>query len=81
VKVVKLDGRHNLKHKGYAWAFKFNGWTSQAAGVERIIAKSEGWSYNNTFMGKAPDRYSSRPYWVGVKKESTVSMVLLSLKD
>jgi hypothetical protein len=41
VKVVKLDGRHNLKHKGYAWAFKFNGWTSQAAGVERIIAKSE----------------------------------------
>lgn len=80
MKVIKLDGRHNLKRKGYAWAFRFNGWNSDATKVESIVKRLEGWNYNNTFWGKAPDRYSSRTYWVGVKNESTLTMALLALK-
>ena len=81
MKVIKLDNRHNLKRKGYDWAFRFNGWTSEASTVEHAVKKLEGFSWNNTFWGKAANggRFTSRPYYVGVKSESTVTMVLLSL--
>ncbi len=81
MRVVKLDGRHNLKGKGYTWAFRFDGYENKAVQVDQLIAKAEGWRYNNTHWGKRQGRHGSRPYWIGVKNESTISMVLLSLKD
>jgi hypothetical protein len=80
VRVVKLDGRHNLKGKGYAWAFRFDGYETRAGKVDRLVSNFEGWRYNNTHWGKREGR-GSRPYWIGFNKESTISMVLLSLKD
>jgi hypothetical protein len=79
MKVVKLDYRHNLKRKGYNWAFRFSGWTSEASTVENAVKKLEGYSWNNTFWGKRPGRHGSRPYYIGVKNESTLTMVLLTV--
>lgn len=83
MKVVKLDNRHNLKRKGYAWAFKFDDWETDSNNVEKAVRKLEGWSWDNTFWGKAnKDRYGNstrRPYYVGVKNESTLTLVMLTL--
>jgi hypothetical protein len=82
MKVIKLDGRHNLKRKGYTWAFRFNGWTSEASTVENAVKKLEGFNWNNTYWGKASCKsngYASRPYYVGVKNESTLTMAMLKI--
>jgi hypothetical protein len=76
MKVIKLDGRHNLKSKGYSWAFRFKGWSPEAGKVESAVKKLEGYHWDCTFWGKT-NKYGSRPYYVGVKKESTLTMVLL----
>ena len=80
MKVIKLDGRHNLKRKGYDWAFRFKGWNPSAQKVENAVKKFEGYRWDSTFWGKPTGRNSGRPYYVGVKNESTVTMVLLSLE-
>lgn len=77
MKVIKLDGRHNLKRKGYNWAFRFSGWSPDAARVENVVKQFEGYRWDSTFWGKASSRFSGRPYYVGVKNESTITMVLL----
>jgi hypothetical protein len=80
MKVIKLDGRHNLKRKGYDWAFRFNGWTSEAGTVESAVKKLEGFRWDCTFWGKPSGSNRTRPYYVGVKNESTLTMAMLSLK-
>ncbi len=80
MKVIKLDGRHNLKRKGYAWAFRFRSWETSAQKVENAVKKLEGYRWDMTYWGKPSGRNSGRPYYVGVKNESTVTMVLLSLE-
>ena len=78
MKVITLDGRHNLKRKGYAWAFRFKGWSTEAGRVENTVKKLEGFHWDCTFWGKA-NKYGSRPYYIGVKNESTLTIALLSL--
>ncbi len=86
MKVVKLDRRHHLFHKGYVYAFKFNGWKESRTTILNLIEKMERTNkWHNTYWGKPvvdPDNrdYRMHPCWVGVKKESTVTAVLLSLK-
>jgi hypothetical protein len=78
MKVIKLDHRHNLKRKGFDWAFKFDGWSSRASTVESAVRQAEGFNWNSTFWGKAKGR-SGRPYYVGFRKESTATMVVLKV--
>jgi hypothetical protein len=80
MKLIKLDHRHNLKRKGYDWAFKFNGWNVNAGKVESAVKQLEGWRWDMTFWGKA-NRHSSRPYYIGVRNESTATMVLLKVGE
>lgn len=77
MKLIKLDHRHRLKRLGYDWAFRFNGWESNAHKVESAVKHLEGWRWNNTFWGKTKGGFASRYYYVGVKNESTATMVLL----
>jgi hypothetical protein len=82
VKLIKLDHRHNLKNKGYSWAFRFDGWGSDAMLVENAVTQLEGHNYNRTFWGKSKMNskgYSSKPYYVGIKNESSASIVLLKV--
>lgn len=78
MKLIKLDGRHTLKRRGYDWAFRFRGWSSRASKVEAAVVQLEGWRYDMTFSGK-PRMSTGRPYYVGVKNESTATMVLLKV--
>ena len=80
MKVIKLDGRHNLKRKGYDWAFRFEGWSPGVTKVENTVKKLEGYRWDSTYWGKPAGRNGSRLYYVGVKNESTVTMALLSLE-
>ncbi len=78
MKLIKLDRRHNLYHKGYTYAFKLNRWTSDSNKIERAVKELEGFRWDNTFWGKAT-RNDSRPYYIGVRNESTATMVLLKI--
>ena len=83
MKLIKLDKRHNLYRKGYRFAFRFDGWSSEAGAVESKVKKLEGFHWDCTFWAKPKrDRWGNagtRLYYVGVKNESTTSMVLLLL--
>jgi hypothetical protein len=77
MKLVKLDRRHNLYHKGYTYAFRVNRWAHDSNKIERVVKELEGWRWDNTFWGKYRD--GVRPYYIGVRNESTATMVLLKL--
>jgi hypothetical protein len=77
VKIVKLDRRHNLYHKGYTYAFVINRFSSDSNKLEQAVKELEGFRWDNTFWGKPKDY--SRPYYVGVKNESTLTMALLKV--
>lgn len=83
MKLIKLDRRHNLYHKGYGLAFKFDGWNTHASMVEIAVQRLEGYHWNNTFWGKAIRSEFGyivvRPYYIAVKNESTATMVLLKV--
>jgi hypothetical protein len=81
VKFIKLDRRHNLYHKGYRYAFLVDRWTADSNGIERAVKELEGFRWDNTFWGKPGCRngYPSRPYYIGVKNESTGTMAMLKL--
>ena len=81
MRVIKLDHRHNLKRKGYDWAFRFTGWDTKATKVESAVKRLEGYRWDNTFWGKPTGRHTGRLYYVGVKNESTLTMVMLSLEN
>ena len=77
MKVIKLDHRHNLKRKGYNWAFRFEGWDPNSFKVEAAVKQLEGWRWDMTYWGKPTGRNTGRLYYVGVKNESTITMVML----
>lgn len=80
MKLIKLDHRHNLKRKGYDWAFRFKGYDTRATKVESAVKQLEGYRWDNTFWGKPSGRNTSRPFYVGIKNESTASLVLLKVE-
>jgi hypothetical protein len=77
MKAIKLDYRHTLKRWGYDYAFMFRPRDSKTWAVEEAVRKLEGygWLSNHTFYGKTKN--GVRPYYVGFKKESTATMVML----
>ncbi len=77
MKLVKLDRRHNLYHKGYTYAFKLSRWSDNSHKIEKAVKELEGWRWDNTFWGKPKE--GSRPFYIGVRNESTATMVLLKL--
>ena len=94
MKIIKLDRRHNLYKKDQcAYAFKFDSWYGNIetiSEIERMLTEAYGHQFSfrkkthwKTHWGR--QRYvggfpvSSRPYWIGVKNESTVSYVMMKL--
>ena len=91
MKVVKLDRRHRLFRRGMTHAIRFeNEWDKQRI-VENILTDMYGWSYGNhnwdTFRGKVKinrgttELFAPRvhTYWVGVRNEADLTMVLLKV--
>lgn len=77
MKLITLDRRHNLYHKGYRYAFRVNRWDTGSNQIERAVKELEGWRWDNTFWGKPKE--GSRPYYIGMKNESTATMAMLKL--
>jgi hypothetical protein len=77
MKVIKLDRRHNLYHKGYRYAFRVNRWTTDSNKIEKAVKDLEGWRWDSTFWGKNDG--NSRPYYIGFRNESTATMAMLKL--
>lgn len=81
MKIVKLDRRHTLYHRGYHYAFVGNRWTAKSNKLESAVKKLEGWHWDSTFWGKSKFNkelgHTMRPYYIGFKKESTATMALL----
>ena len=84
MKVIKLNGRHNLFHRGFKYAFLFTDYqpgTPNCYHVERLVKQAEGMGtfYNNTFYGKRKEYMGRTPFYVGFNKESTVTIVQLQI--
>ena len=83
MKAIKLDRRHNLYHKGYRYAFLMDRWSSEANSIERAVKELEGVRWDSTFWGKSKFNetlgYNARPYYVGMKNESTATMAMLKI--
>lgn len=82
MKLIKLSRRHNLYHKGYHYAFRFDSWNGDRYKVEQVVRQAEnGKWWDNTFFGKSiiDRRRGTRvtPYYIGFKKESTATIVML----
>ena len=83
MKLIKLDRRHRLYHRGYQYAFVVDRWTKESHKIESAIIDIEGHDYSNTFWGKRKMDpsvgYVRRPYYIGFKKESTATLVALKI--
>jgi hypothetical protein len=92
MKVVKLDRRHRLFRKGMTHAIKFENEWDERGQVEIILRGMYGWEYSNhnwgTFRGKVKinrNRWGHldgrvHPYWIGVRNEADLTMVMLRVK-
>ena len=85
MKVVKLNRRFKqYKEHGHTVALRFNGWDMDANMYEKACrAKLTGHGWNREadwcgYFGHAPNRNSSRPYWITFRRESDLTLVLLS---
>ena len=83
MKLLKLDRRHNLYHKGYRYAFLIDRWSSDSNKIENAVKELEGWHWDSTFWGKAKFNktlgYTARPYYVGFRNESTATITMLKI--
>jgi hypothetical protein len=83
MKLIKLDGRHNLYRKGYRYAFLIDRWSADSNRVEKVVKELEGYHWDSTFWGKPKfnkiSGYTARPYYVGMRNESTATMALLKI--
>ncbi len=83
MKLIKLDRRHNLYHKGYRFAFLIDRWSTDSNQIEKAVKDLEGWRWDSTFWGKAKFNkrlgYTARPYYVGFRNESTATMAMLKM--
>ncbi len=83
MKLIKLDRRHNLYHRGYRFAFLIDRFSSDSNRVEKAVKDLEGWRWDSTFWGKSKFNrtlgYTARPYYVGFKNESTATMAMLKM--
>lgn len=78
MKFIKLNGRHNLYHRGFRYAFRFDNYQDDRHKVEDVVRQTEKLSWGtNTFYGKPRQLGMSRPYYVGFYNEETAMLVKL----
>lgn len=93
MKIVKLDKRHRLFRRGMTHAIRFENEWDQQLRVERALTDMHGYWFGNknwdTFRGKVKINrdignglFATRvhTYWIGVRNEADLTMVLLKVK-
>ena len=93
MKIVKLNRRYTIHRvHGFEVALRFDQWGTHVTSIERIVRNLLGeqawmWKYDQTnrvkgnwASGFGQHRTTgSTPYWIYLRKESSLSAVLLSL--
>ena len=80
MKLLKLDRRYHLKRTaGYDWAFVFSGYSRAFYRVEREVENIEGHCSQRSFVSSRYNlrRDSRRTYYVGLRQESTATLIIL----
>lgn len=88
MKVVKLNRRYKAYKEGFTHALRFNSWSKEAGEIEQILTTRYGSQYNwyklhsnsqwTSGFGHRSNKYDTRPYWINLRKESDITMILLS---
>lgn len=86
MKVVKLNRRYKAYKEGFTHALRFNSWHPKAGEIENFLIKRYGNQYSwnkpqsqwTSGFGSRPSSSDSRPYWINLRRESDVTMILLS---
>jgi len=88
MKIVKLTKRYKLYSKGYTHVLRWNYYSSIVAPYEQALAELYGpeslWSDSSPWKhvtGKEAGRWHERPYFIYVKDESMLTMLLLKIKS
>lgn len=86
MKVVKLDRRwRQYRENNHTMGIRFDHWTKEASNIESVLKTltgTHGWDKNSpwySYYGKAPNKSTSRPYYITLRDESLVSVVLLTV--
>lgn len=85
MKVIKLDKRYRLYSRGFKWALKFEGWTTEARDTCKKVSEFENVRHcENQHFGKLGKHRSGqirrREFYLGIRNEQTLTMVMLGLK-
>lgn len=94
MKIVKLNRNFNIhKHHGFEVGLKFGLWDRNAQQVERVVADrlgNQSWSWKYHPGEKIKENWASGfgkhvkgerpPYWIYLRNESMLSLVMLSLE-
>lgn len=87
MKVVKLNRRFKqYKENGHTIALRFASYEPKAISAYEKVCRERlrGYGYNRdadwaSYFGYAPNSNSSRPYWITFRRESDLTMVMLSV--
>lgn len=84
MKIIKLNRRFTqFKEHGHTVGFRFDSWNNDARNVEQILqslSPAGGWIRTAdwySYFGKARYSISPRPYFITLRDEKLVSLVLL----
>ena len=89
MKVVKTQSRWNLHKAGFPVALRFEGWQEcRESGIEAWLRDHLGkecwWDGASgdwrSAWGRAPNSSSPRPYYIGLRNEAAVTMILLGFQ-
>ena len=88
MKVVKLNRRYKAYKDGFTHALRFDTWHIKAGEIEQFLTNRYGSQYNwykrhgnsqwTSGFGSRSSKYDARPYWINLRNESDVTMILLS---
>lgn len=88
MKIVKINKRYKLYSKGYTHVLRWNYYSSIVTPYEQALAELYGpekwWSDSSPWKhvnGKPAGRWQERPYFIYVKDESMLTMLLLKIKS
>ena len=87
MKIVKLNRRFKMfREHGHVVALRFTEFNLNARVIEKVCKekfRTSSWDAQGPWHGRfgtRPDPFSSRPYWISFRKESDLTLVLLSVE-
>jgi hypothetical protein len=88
MKVVKLNRRYKAYKEGFTHALRLISWSKEAGEIEQFLTTRYGSQYNwytqpgnrqwSSGFGHRSSKYDTRPFWINLRNESDITMILLS---